>query len=124
MGIPGAFDLMLRILKSGTKFLIVMFAMTIICTVIWQEFVTDTLYNCTDPGWLDFLSPGDWVHFSQGVVYVPHVVAGRSMSDPDTIKQGWTVTGLWILWYLFVAGSVFVSVVLARRKWIPLEHSA
>jgi len=26
----------------------------ILCTIFWQNFITDKFYNCTDPGWLDF----------------------------------------------------------------------
>src|SRR6476620_4884904 len=86
------------IFKSAAKFAIVLLAMTVACTIAWEVLINGTLYNCTDPGFLDFLSPGDWVHFNHGVVYVPHIVTGRSMSDPDTIKEGWSVTRLWFLW--------------------------
>jgi hypothetical protein len=108
---------MFLLFKRAAKFVIVLLAMTVACTIAWEMFVNGTLYNCTDPGFLDFLSPGDWVHFDHGVVYVPHIVNGRSMSDPDTIKEGWSVTGLWVLWYSFVAISLFVSVLLARKTW-------
>lgn len=97
---------MLRVLATIVKFIIAVFAMTIICTILWEVFVNGQLYDCTDPGWLDFLSPGDWVHFGHDVEYVPHVVAGRSMSDPDTIKLGWSVTKLWCLWFSFVGVSL------------------
>ena len=106
----------------AAKFVIVMFVMTIVCTIVWQEFVTDKLYNCTDPAWLDFLSPGNWVHSHNGqpVAFVP-VIIGGSMSDPDTIKEGWSVARLWYLWYSFVAVSVVISVLLARIRWIPKQ---
>src|SRR5450432_1147229 len=111
---------MIRMFKSAAKFVVVIFVMTIVCTVVWQSFVTDKLYNCTDPAWLDFLSPGDWVHSHDGqpVAFVP-VIVGGSMSDPDTIKQGWSVARLWYLWYSFVAVSVVVSILLAWIRWIP-----
>ena len=47
------------------------------------------------------------------VAVVQHIVHHRSMSEPDTIKEGWSVTRLWHLWYAFVVGSVFISVILA-----------
>ena len=39
---------MFRIFKSVAKFVIVLFAMTIVCTVVWQVVVTEYLYDCTD----------------------------------------------------------------------------
>jgi hypothetical protein len=86
------------------------------CTALWGLFVTDRLYNCTDPGWLDFLFPGHWVHHP---VAVAHLVAGRYMSEPDTIRAGWSITGLWCLWFSFVVISLVVSFLLARRSWFP-----
>ena len=113
---------MIRMFKSAAKFVIVAFVMTIACTIVWQEFVTDKLYNCTDPAWLDFLSPGNWVHIHDGkpVAFVP-VIIGGSMSDPDTIKDGWSIARLWYLWYSFVAVSVVISILLARIRWIPKQ---
>ena len=112
---------MLRKLKSAVKFVIVMIAMTIVCAIAWQEVVAEHLYDCTDsvPG--DFFRPGDWVHAFDGhsIVPVAHVVHGRSMSEPDTIRQGWSMTGLWLLWLSFVAISAVVSVLLARKSWFP-----
>ena len=98
--------------------------MTVVCTVVWQNCITDELYNCTDPGWLDYLSPGDWVHFDHGVIYVPHIVTGRSMSDPDTIKEGWSVNRLWCLWLAFFAVSLFVSAGFTFLPWMPKRNSA
>jgi hypothetical protein len=109
-----------RALSRLVKFAVAMFAMTIVCTVVWQESVTDRLYNCTDPAWLDFLRPGDWVHAHAGhpVVVVPKIVGG-GMEDPDTIKEGWSVSKLWFLWYSFVAVSVVLSALLSWPRWIP-----
>ena len=110
---------MIRVFKSVAKFVIVIFVMTIVCTIVWQEFVTDRLYNCTDPGWLDFLSPGDWVHSHNGPVKFVPVITGGAMSDPDTIKDGWSVTRLWYLWFSFVAVLTVTSILLARIRWVP-----
>jgi len=107
---------MIRIVKCAAKGVIVMFVMTILCTFVWQEFVTDKLYNCTDPGWLDFLSPGDWVH---GQFAIVPIIKRGAMSDPDTIKAGWSISRLWYLWSSFIAVSVIISVLLARFRWIP-----
>ncbi len=94
--------------------------MTILCTILWQ-FVSDSLYDCTDDGFLGFLRPGDWVHSrgNQPVAVVPQVVYGRSMNAPDTIKQGWTITGLWFLWSAFVGMSLIISILFA---WLPRQR--
>lgn len=84
----------------------------IICTIVWQIFVVDTLYNCTDPGWLDFLDPGNWVH---GQLETVRQVSARAMSEPDTIKVGWSVARLWRLWYLFIVVSLAISALVAWR---------
>lgn len=118
--------IMLRKLQSVVKFAIVMLAMTIACTIVWQGFVADSLYDCTDSVSGDFLRPGDWVHAFDGnsIVPVQHVVHGRSMSEPDTIKKGWSVTDLWLLWFAFLGVSVAVSGYLARKRWFPVQDKA
>jgi len=60
---------------------------------------------------LEFLHPGDWVHGDY--VTVPKINPNDSMSMPDSIKQGWSVPKLWLLWWSFVAASVAVSASLA-----------
>src|SRR5881409_2770465 len=97
------------------KFVAALLCCTIVCTSLWAQFVTDSLYNCTDPGWLDYLFPGHWVHHP---IAVGHVVAGRSMSESDTIKEGWSVTGLWCLWFSVAGACVVVSALLAWMPWI------
>jgi len=89
---------------------------TIACTSTWEVFVKNHIYNCTDDLPLDYLQPGQWVH---NPVAVRHVVSGRSMSEPDTIKEGWSVWRLWLLWSSSVAGSLIVSFLLAR---LPLRR--
>ena len=108
---------MMRALKSIAKFVIVLIATTVMFSMIWGGLITDTLYNCTDVVGFDYLHPGDWVHGR--VAVVDHVVAGRPMSEPDTVKRGWSVTGLWGLWISFFAVSLVVSFELARKRWIP-----
>jgi hypothetical protein len=116
-------------LKSAAKFVIVMLAMTIACTIIWQDVVAEHLYDNTDENMMGFLHPfflDGWI--GQGkfpVVAVEHVVHGRSMSDPDEIKAGWSIPGLWCLWFSFFGVSVGTSIFLARRSWIPrYDHDA
>jgi hypothetical protein len=107
---------MFLLLKIAFKFAVVAVAATLACTVIWETAVNGRLYSCTDPGWLGYWSPGNWVHHP---VAVDHVVTGLSMSEPDTIKQGWTVAGLWRLWFAFVIVSFAISASLALLPWIP-----
>lgn len=99
---------------KAAKFGAVLLLCTVGCTALWGQLVTDRLYNCTDGGWLDFLFPRDWVHHP---VAVAHVVAGRSMNEPDTIKEGWSIAGLRCLWFSIVVFSLVVSFLLARRPW-------
>jgi hypothetical protein len=97
-----------------------MIVMTILCTIIWQKFITDTLYHCTDAIWLDYFFPGTWVH---DPVSVTQVVRNRPMSEPDTIKAGWTVAGLWTLWYAFAGVSLLVSFLAALVPWVSKRWS-
>ena len=94
------------------------FVMSLLLTVIvatwaWDAFVNGKLYYCTDGGDLDFLFVGQWVHNPESVA---HVVP-RSMSEPDEIKSGWSITALWCLWSTFVAGSVLVCAAFAATLW-------
>jgi hypothetical protein len=103
----------------NVMFIILLMGCTIFCTFAWDKCVADKLYNCTDAIGFDFLHPGDWIHGNY--VAVPEIVTGRSMSEPDTIKEGWSIPELWCLWWSFVAASVAISASLTflifhRRK--------
>jgi hypothetical protein len=67
------------------------------------------------------LSPGNWVHdFGNTHVTIVHqIVTGRSMEEPDTIKEGWSVPKLWCLWWSFVVVSLVVSGLLTFLIWRP-----
>jgi hypothetical protein len=107
---------MFRVLTSLAVFVVSMFVMTIFFTWTWDAFINGKIYDCTDAGSLDYLFVGDGVHHP---VAVQHVVSGCSMSEPDTIKQGWSIIGLWCLWFSFVTVSVVASVLVSRLGWIP-----
>lgn len=96
--------------------------MLIISTVVWQTVVGEHLYDCTDDNLIGFLTPGDWVHGPPRaplpILSVDKVVHGRSMSEPDTIKKGWTVTDLLLLWYSFIVGSVIISFLVSVVPWL------
>ena len=101
-------------LFTGVGTFVVVFAITTeMFTIIWDAFVTDRLYNCTDAVGLDYLQPGNWVHGQ--VAFVRDVRAGRSMSEPDTIKEGWSRAGLWALWLIFFGCSLVVGAFAAQR---------
>jgi hypothetical protein len=108
----------MRLIVKVVAFLALMLGCTILCAVIWQRFVTDTLYDCTDSlGGPDYLlSSRHWVH---DPVAVQHVVGNRSMSEPDTIKVGWSIAGLICLRWALVGASIVVSFLLTRLLWRP-----
>src|ERR1043165_4840984 len=97
---------MARILISLVIFILCLVGMTFLCTRVWDAFIKDKIYNCTDGGDWEFLQAGDWVHHP---VSVQKVTAGRSMSEPDQIKSGWSIVGLWCLWLSLVCVSLSIS---------------
>jgi hypothetical protein len=110
---------MARALGSFGVFGIILLMMAFVCTLAWDTFINGKLYYCTDGGTLDFLFVGDWVHHP---VPVAHVVP-RPMSQPDEIKEGWSITGLWCLWSAFVLVSAFISAALARVFWLAAKST-
>ncbi|MGA2280276.1 MAG: hypothetical protein ABSG80_08245 [Verrucomicrobiota bacterium] len=112
------------IIKAVVKFLIVLFVMTIINTIVW-EFVAGDLYDCTDGGIPGYWTPGCWVHSwdNHPVVAVHQIVHRRSMSEPDTIKEGWSVASLLCVWFVFFSISLVVGIVLARLPWMPRRRT-
>ena len=111
---------MVRIFAYLVKFVAMMVIMTIICTWAWDAFLNGKVYSCTDGGSCDYWFVGDWVHAHDGhpIVVVPKIVPPHDMSDPDTIKQGWSVAGLWSVWILFFITSLVVSILFAWVSWI------
>ena len=92
-------------------FLILMLVCAISCTIVWGDFVDGKLYNCTDSIPFGFLHPGDWVHSNNGlfVAAVTKIDPSDPMDKPDSLKEGWSVPKLWLLWWSFVAASVVMS---------------
>lgn len=105
-----------RAVKNVAKFLTSLVVMTIVCTAAW-EVVNERLYDCTDSIGFDYWQPGNWVH--REVAVVQQVIHHRSMSERDTLKDGWSVAELWRLWYSFVGSSVVASIVITFLPWIP-----
>lgn len=99
------------------KFLLCIVPLSLGLEVLWETQIGPRVYDCTDDCGFEYLIPGEWVHGK--IATVPRVVHNRSMSEPDTIKQGWTVPRLWMLWLACFGGSVALSLALARTHWIP-----
>jgi hypothetical protein len=111
------------LLKWVAKFAVVLFIMTIINEIVWDKFVDGVVYNCTDPGF-GYLVPDGFVHQYDGmsVRVVPRINPNDSMSAGDSIKEGWTVPRLWLLWFAFLGTSMIVSGALARLPWRTSHH--
>ncbi|MCX6927465.1 MAG: hypothetical protein NT154_30305 [Verrucomicrobia bacterium] len=109
---------MRRALRIIAKFLVSLVLITIACTLAW-EVASEGLYDCTDAFGFDYWQPGNWVH--REVTVVQQVVHHRSMSEPDTIKVGWTVARLWSLWYLLVSVSLAASIFFELAPWNPRQ---
>jgi hypothetical protein len=101
------------------KFLLCIVSLSIALEVLWHTQIGPNLYDCTDAGVFEYLIPGEWVHGK--IMTVPKVIHNRLMSEPDTIKEGWTVRRLWMLWMACFGGSVALSLALARAHWIPFR---
>ena len=110
----------IRLIIFLVKFVAMMFIMTIACTLAWDAFLNGKVYSCTDGGSLDYLNVGGWVHAHGGypIVVVHQIGPPDDMGDPDTIKEGWSVTGLWCIWFLLFGVSLVVSIVFACVSWI------
>jgi hypothetical protein len=108
-----------RFILGVVKFTFLMIVTTVICTIAWEGLLAGKVYSCTD-GPTGYLTPGDWVHAHDGlpVAVVPKIIPPHDMSEPDTIKQGWSVAGLWCIWISFFIVSLVVSLVLARLPWL------
>jgi hypothetical protein len=96
-----------RLTAITATFLIAALFCTVLCTIVWGDFVVGHLFNCTDSVPFNFLIPGDWVHGNY--VFVPKINPSDSMSMPDSIKEGWSIPKLWLLWCSFVAISIVIS---------------
>lgn len=105
-------------LKIAFKFLLPFSALTILSALLWQQFITNTLYHCTDSVGIDYFLPGHWVH---NPVSVTQVVPAASMSEPDIIKSGWSQIRLLALWFTLVCTSILTSILLARRPWFSIH---
>ncbi|WP_159435071.1 hypothetical protein [Rubritalea squalenifaciens] len=74
---------------------------------VWGYCVNGVVYHCTDGLWLDFFSPGQWVH--EPVERVIAVDRAAGMGEADSMLYGWSVGRLWLLWGGMVAMCLSLS---------------
>ena len=104
---------MRRLILFILNFITVLVVMTIAINILWEQFIDERIYDCTDPviGYLNL--PGeDWP-----VVSVKHIISDRPINDPDMILDGWTVDEIWWLAGGCLAISLSVSFLLAWNQW-------
>lgn len=113
----GMFRLMRFSLSRGfgsvAAFVVGLALMAFVSIWLWDGLINGRVYYCTDGSTMDFLFVGDWVHNPESAARV----VPRSMSEPDEIRKGWSITGLWCLWTSFVILSTFVAAWFARIAW-------
>ena len=117
-----------RLIARTAMFLIMMLACTIFSEIIWDTCFAGKIYNCTDDNLGGFFKPGGWVHDRKGVpvMVVAQITPHDTMDKPDTIKEGWSVPKLWLLWWSFIAASIAISasltfLIFPSRKLIPAQ---
>jgi hypothetical protein len=107
-------------MRRTSIFIIIFFTVLLVTTVgasIAWERIGRGLYDCTDDNLFGYFTPGAWVHALPGkpIKSVDKVIRGRSMSEPDAIKRGWSISKLWGLWLSLLATSVLISAFVAFR---------
>ncbi|MBN8458906.1 MAG: hypothetical protein J0M04_19075 [Verrucomicrobia bacterium] len=102
-------------MKTTAKFLLVLAVLTAMCAIIWEFTLPGGVYDCTDEVGFDYLSPGDWVHGP--IEYVEKIDTMRGMELPDTLKRGWTITGLWGIWWFMFGSSIIIAGFASRISW-------
>jgi hypothetical protein len=96
-----------RLLGGTAIFLITLLVCLVGSGTIWQIFLPEKIYNCTDDNLFGFLRPGDWIHGDY--VTVSKINPSDPMDKPDSIKEGWSVGKLWFAWFAFIVASVAIS---------------
>jgi hypothetical protein len=104
-----------RAAARALKYAILLLVLNIPLAVAWEVIFPGRIYDCTDTLGFGYLRPGHWVH--DPIEFVDEVATGRSMSEPDTIRRGWSVNGLWAVWYTMISLSAIASWRLSRDPW-------
>ncbi|MBK1826473.1 hypothetical protein [Haloferula rosea] len=87
--------------------------LNLLLAVAWEAWFPENIYHCTDSLGMDYFLPGDWIHGewqSSDTIEAHH-----DMSQPDTLKSGWTLSKLWLAWLGCVSTSIAASHLVALR---------
>jgi hypothetical protein len=111
----------MRYIKQAVTFLVILAPCLVASEIVWDAYLPGQIYNCSDCNLFGVLMPGSWVHGNY--VTVSKINTYGSMSQPDSIKEGWSLEKLWFLWFSVFFASVAISVSLTvgifyRRKEI------
>jgi len=102
---------MKRVASRVLRWVIFLFILNIPLAVAWEVIFPGRIYDSPDTSGFGYLRPGNWVH--EPIEYVDEVVTGRAMSEPDTMRLGWSKGGLLFLWgglfTLSAAGSWWLA---------------
>jgi hypothetical protein len=110
--------LIVKIWLSAGIFLAAIPATSMVCIDLWDALLNGKVYGCSDGGSWDYWIR-DWATIGNGSYPAVTVkkINIQSMSDPDQLKEGWTVARLWTLWYTFLTGSILASLLLSSLPW-------
>jgi hypothetical protein len=106
-----------KIAKYLIKTALVVGVLAIPSSIAWESIFPGKIYHCTDDVWLEYLTPGDWVHGEIEYVDDVPLAMSRTMSDPDVLLRGWTVGRLWMVWAAMFGSSLALGLFLAKFRW-------
>lgn len=106
---------MKRVVSRSLKCAILLLLLNLPLAVAWEIIFPGRIYDCTDSLGFGYFTPGAWVH--DPIEYVDEVVTGRSMGEPDTIRLGWSIGGLWGVWLTLFSLSTAASWWLSGDSW-------
>jgi hypothetical protein len=99
-------------LGAAIRFVIAFVICTIIFEFVWDLYVMDTLYHCTDSLGLNYIrGPSSWVH--------GNVMSGPPRTDADTIAAGWDIGMLELMWLSLIVLSLVLS---GAAAWLPVRN--
>lgn len=105
-------------IRNSFRFLISLAAACVAAAVLWEAVFPGKIYHCTDSIGLDFFAPGEWIH--EPHVTVERIDGSRPMGSPDQIRAGWSLGGLWAVWWgmstLALAGAVGLTRASRQRS--------
>jgi len=99
-------------LNKITRFLVVLFLLTVLYSFIWGSTLEGEVYYSSDEDGFGYLLPGDWVH--DPIVSKDFSEITGSMSDPDLIREGWSAFYLWLIWLVMFCSSIFISILFSK----------